>query len=124
MKTKLIASLLAASAVVAGPVQAETTVTTAGGLKVQTGKYKFEFGGRIMYDYNKAELNGVTDEDDFDLRRDAFMPREMFRKIGALRRSLMLMAVARKICIFSTQVGAVPLRSLSVIKICLSALNF
>ena len=69
MKTKLIASLLAASAVVAGPVQAETTVTTAGGLKVQTGKYKFEFGGRIMYDYNKAELNGVTDEDDFDLRR-------------------------------------------------------
>ncbi len=69
MKTKLIASLIAASAVAAAPAQAETTVSTKGGLKVESGEYKFEFGGRIMYDYNKAEKNGVTDEDDFDLRR-------------------------------------------------------
>jgi phosphate-selective porin OprO/OprP len=69
MKTKLIASLIAASAIAVAPVQAETTVSTKGGLKVESGEYKFEFGGRIMYDYNKAELNGVTDEDDFDLRR-------------------------------------------------------
>ncbi len=69
MKTKLIASLIAASAVVVAPVQAETKVSTAGGLKVESGEYKFEFGGRIMYDYNRAELNGVANEDDFDLRR-------------------------------------------------------
>ena len=69
MKTKLIASLIAAAAIVVAPVQAETTVSTKGGLKVQSGEYSFQFGGRIMYDYNKAELNGVTDEDDFDLRR-------------------------------------------------------
>ncbi|MEO0368536.1 MAG: porin [Pseudomonadota bacterium] len=69
MKTKLIASTVAALALVAGNAQAETKVSTKGGLKVTSGDYKFEFGGRIMYDYNKAEENGIVDEDDFDLRR-------------------------------------------------------
>ena len=69
MKMKLIASLIAASAVATMPAQAETTVSTDGGLKVTTDNHQFKFGGRIMYDYNKAEKNGVTDEDDIDLRR-------------------------------------------------------
>lgn len=69
MKTKLIVSLIALTAVAATPAQAEVEVSTAGGLKVTTPTHEFKFGGRIMYDYNKAELNGVADEDDFDLRR-------------------------------------------------------
>ncbi len=69
MKTKLIASLIALAAVAATPAQAEVKVSTQGGLKVTTPTHSFQFGGRIMYDYNKAELNGVTDEDDLDLRR-------------------------------------------------------
>ena len=70
MNIKLIAALLAASAMASTSVaNAEVKVSTKGGLKVESGDYKFEFGGRIMYDYNKSELNGETDEDDFDLRR-------------------------------------------------------
>ena len=69
MKTKLIASLIAVSAIAVAPAQAETTVSTKGGLKVESGEYSFQFGGRLMYDYNKAELNGAVDEDDFDQRR-------------------------------------------------------
>ena len=70
MKMKLIAALIAASALSVSAANAnEVTVSTKGGLKVQSGDYKFQLGGRIMYDYNKAELNNVTDEDDFDLRR-------------------------------------------------------
>lgn len=70
MKTKLIAALIAASAVATAPAaNAEVKVSTKGGLKVESGDYKFQFGGRIMYDYNKSELNGETDEDDFNLRR-------------------------------------------------------
>ncbi len=70
MKVKLIAALIAASAVTMTPAaNAEVKVSTKGGLKVSSGDYKFEFGGRIMYDYNRSELNGETDENDFDLRR-------------------------------------------------------
>lgn len=69
MKIKLLASLIAASAMIAAPAQAEVKVSTKGGLKVTSGDYKFQFGGRIMYDYNRSELNGEVDEDDFDLRR-------------------------------------------------------
>ena len=70
MKIKLIAALIAASAVSVAPAaNAEVKVSTKGGLKVSSGDYKFEFGGRIMYDFNKSELNGETDENDFDLRR-------------------------------------------------------
>lgn len=69
MKTKLIAALIAASAFGATSANAEVKVSTKGGLKVSTGDYKFEFGGRIMYDFNRSELNGEVDENDFDLRR-------------------------------------------------------
>ncbi|MFQ3243676.1 MAG: phosphate-selective porin OprO/OprP [Arenicella sp.] len=69
MKTKLIAAFIAASAFVATSANAEVEVSTKGGLKVSSGDYKFQFGGRIMYDYNRSELNGVVDEDDFNLRR-------------------------------------------------------
>lgn len=74
MKTKLIALLIASTALVAAGANAETEgsttkVSTKGGLKVQSGDYKFEFGGRIQYDYNRSEKNGEVDEDDFDLRR-------------------------------------------------------
>lgn len=46
-------------------------VTTKGGFKLSSrdGKYTVKVGGRIMYDYNRAELNGVADEDQFDSRR-------------------------------------------------------
>ncbi len=70
MKIKLIAGLIAAMAVSVTPVaNAEVKVSTKGGLKVSSGDYKFQLGGRIMYDFNKSELNGETDENDFDLRR-------------------------------------------------------
>ncbi len=70
MKVKLIAALIAASAVTVAPAaNAEVKVSTKGGLKVSSGDYKFQFGGRIMYDYNRAEENGVVDEDGFDIRR-------------------------------------------------------
>ncbi len=70
MNTKLIAVIVTASALFATSVQAEEIkVSTKGGLKVTSGEYEFKFGGRIMYDYNKSEKNGVTDEDGFDLRR-------------------------------------------------------
>jgi len=46
-------------------------VSTKGGIKIGSTdrKYSVKVGGRIMYDYNRAELNGVADEDQFDLRR-------------------------------------------------------
>lgn len=69
MKMKLLASLIAATALTAPAANAEVKVSTKGGLKVTSGDYEFKFGGRIMYDYNRAEENGVVDEDDFDLRR-------------------------------------------------------
>jgi phosphate-selective porin OprO/OprP len=36
------------------------------------GHYSAKIGGRIQWDYNHAELNGVTDEDDFSIRRARF----------------------------------------------------
>jgi len=68
-KIRLVAALTAATAMFASTANAEVKVSTNGGLKVTSGEYEFKFGGRIMYDYNKSELNGVTDEDGFDLRR-------------------------------------------------------
>ena len=49
----------------------EIQVKTKGGLEVKTadGKYSMKVGGRIQWDYNHSELNGVTDEDDFNIRR-------------------------------------------------------
>lgn len=69
MKTKLIAALIAATAFGASNANAEVKVSTKGGLKVSTDTHQFQLGGRIQYDYNRAELNGVVDEDQFDLRR-------------------------------------------------------
>jgi phosphate-selective porin OprO/OprP len=69
MKIRLIAALFAATTLIASNANAETKVSTQGGLKVTSGEYEFKFGGRIMYDYNKAEKNGITDEDGFNLRR-------------------------------------------------------
>lgn len=69
MKTKLLAMLVVSAAMLPISVSAETKVSTKGGLKVQSGDYTFEFGGRIQYDYNRSEENGEVDEDDFDLRR-------------------------------------------------------
>ncbi len=74
MKTKLMAAFIAATAIaatamVSSSANAEVKVSTKGGLKVESGDYKFEFGGRIQYDYNRSEKNGEVDEDDFDLRR-------------------------------------------------------
>lgn len=69
MKTKLIAALIAATALSSTSANAEVKVSTKGGLKVSSGDYKFQFGGRVMYDYNRSELNGETDENDFNLRR-------------------------------------------------------
>lgn len=69
MKTKLSAALLAASMFVSANAGAEVEVSTKGGLKITSGDFKVEIGGRIQYDYNRAEENGVVDEDDFDVRR-------------------------------------------------------
>lgn len=69
MKMKLLAALIAASVAVTPAANAEVKVSTKGGLKVTSGDYKFQIGGRIQYDYNRAEENGVVDEDQFDLRR-------------------------------------------------------
>ena len=70
MKTKLLLTSVAALMVAPLSVQAdEVKISTKGGLKIKSGEYSFAVGGRIMYDYNKAELNGVTDEDGFNLRR-------------------------------------------------------
>ena len=38
-------------------------------IKTSDGKYSAKLGGRIQWDYNYSELNGVADEDDFDIRR-------------------------------------------------------
>jgi len=75
MKMKLIAALVAASTLATTSANAQTVngndvkVSTKGGFKVESGPYKFQLGGRIQYDYNNSELNGVTDEDEFDIRR-------------------------------------------------------
>ena len=69
MKMKLLAALVAASTMATTSANAEVKVSTKGGLKVESGEYKFEIGGRIQYDYNSVELNGTTVEDEFDARR-------------------------------------------------------
>ncbi|MDB4511917.1 OprO/OprP family phosphate-selective porin [Arenicella sp.] len=69
MKIKLSAALAAAVVLVTANANAEVEVKTDGGLRVSDDNYSFRVGARIMYDYNKSELNGVTDEDGFDVRR-------------------------------------------------------
>ena len=69
MKRNLLVILLAVSGLMTSEVMAEVEVSTKGGLKVTSGDFSMEFGGRIQYDYNRSEKNGKVDEDDFDLRR-------------------------------------------------------
>jgi len=69
MNTKLTAVALAALAMISSTANAEIKVSTKGGLKVESGDYKVQIGGRIQYDYNRSEKNGEVDEDDFDARR-------------------------------------------------------
>ncbi len=69
MKTRLITSLLATAVLATSTANAEVKVSTKGGLKVTSGDYEVKIGGRIQYDYNRSELNGETDEDEFDARR-------------------------------------------------------
>jgi len=69
MKFKLSAAALAASILVSTNANAELTVKTDGGLKVSNEEFSVRVGGRIMYDYNRSEENGETDEDGFNVRR-------------------------------------------------------
>ena len=70
MKMKLIAALIAAGSLATTSANAEVKVSTKGGnLKVTSGESSIQFGGRIQYDYNRAELNGDVGEDEFDVRR-------------------------------------------------------
>lgn len=50
---------------------ADLVLKTKGGFSLKTvdGQYSFRVGGRLMWDYNYAEENGVADEDDFHIRR-------------------------------------------------------
>ncbi len=71
--TLAISSLLSTT-ILAGTVTsdgADLLIQTKGGLKVSTTdkKYSVQLGGRIQYDYNRAELNGRANEDQFDTRR-------------------------------------------------------
>lgn len=70
MKIKWIAAFAVAIVTTSvSVVSAEVKVSTKGGLKVTSGDYKIEIGGRIQYDYNRSESNGEVDEDQFDVRR-------------------------------------------------------
>ncbi len=69
MKIKLIAFFALTNMLLMAHANAEVNVTTKGGLKVTSGDYEIKIGGRIQYDYNRSELNGETDEDEFDARR-------------------------------------------------------
>ncbi len=85
MKIKLLASLFASTALLASPANAEVKVSTKGGLKVTSGDASIQIGGRLMYDYNRAELNGVVDEDQFDDRRARLYAKGNFSKDWAYK---------------------------------------
>ena len=63
-----------ASTAFAGEVTTEgsdITIKLNGPVEFKTadGDYSAKLGGRIQWDYNYAELNGDTEEDEFDIRR-------------------------------------------------------
>ena len=69
-------TLLLATGVASHGLAQETTasnikIDTKGGLQISTtdGDFSIKLGGRLQYDYNQADLNGITDEDDFGIRR-------------------------------------------------------
>ena len=49
----------------------DLVVNLKGPIEIKTvdEDYSVKLGGRLMWDYNYAELNGVADEDDFSIRR-------------------------------------------------------
>jgi phosphate-selective porin OprO/OprP len=49
----------------------DVVITIKGPIEITSsdGHYSAKLGGRIQWDYNYAELNGVADEDDFSIRR-------------------------------------------------------
>lgn len=66
--------MLTAVAVSAGEVTTDGTdlvVNMKGPIEVKAadGSFSAKLGGRIQWDYNYAELNGETGEDEFDIRR-------------------------------------------------------
>jgi phosphate-selective porin OprO/OprP len=65
----LIPNLLSARVVTSD--RSDLVVNIKGPIEVKTsdGNYSAKLGGRIQWDYNYAELNGVADEDDFSIRR-------------------------------------------------------
>jgi phosphate-selective porin OprO/OprP len=65
----LIPNLLSARVVTSD--RSDLVVNIKGPIEVKTsdGNYSVKLGGRIQWDYNYAELNGVADEDDFSIRR-------------------------------------------------------
>lgn len=69
MKTRFIAFLLTVFLVSINSANAQVKVSTKGGLKVTSGDYTVQIGGRLQYDYNRSEENGEVDEDQFDDRR-------------------------------------------------------
>ncbi len=74
-KSALAAAIMLSSTMtIAGTVAsdgADLIIKTKGGLEVSTTdkQYSVKLGGRIQYDYNRAELNSRADEDQFDIRR-------------------------------------------------------
>lgn len=85
MKIKLLAAVIAATAMTTSVAQAEVKVSTNGGLKVTSGDASIQIGGRLMYDYNRSELNGVVDEDQFDDRRARLYAKGNFSKDWAYK---------------------------------------
>lgn len=69
-----VVTTVAATQVQAGTVTsdgADLVLKTKGGFSIKTtdDKYSFGVGGRIQWDYNRAELNGEADENEFSVRR-------------------------------------------------------
>lgn len=70
----IAAALLTSSNLFAGDVRSEGSdiiVKIKGPIEIKSadGEYSAKIGGRLMWDYNYAELNGEADEDDFSIRR-------------------------------------------------------
>jgi phosphate-selective porin OprO/OprP len=70
----LCALLLLPHTLLAGVVTTDgddVVVNIKGPIEIKTsdGHYSAKLGGRLQWDYNYAELNGVADEDDFSIRR-------------------------------------------------------
>lgn len=75
IRNTVIAGLMTIpSTLIAGTVTtdgADLVIKTKGGFEAKTtdGQHSFALGGRIQWDYNQAQLNGETDEDDLAIRR-------------------------------------------------------